>query len=147
MNCSTCEHSWQTSFSEICQSCEDFSNYKEQCKMNATEYLILSSRTDEAKDFNTQMLHGILGVTSEAGELADHLKRHTFYGTPFDVGNVKEECGDLMWYIALICRACGFTIEDVMGANIAKLKKRYPNGFTKDLAVVRDLAAEKGVFG
>lgn len=114
--------------------------------MNATEYLILSGRTDNPKDFNTQMLHGILGVTSEAGELSDHLKRHIFYKTPFDKGNVKEELGDLLWYIALICRAIDVTIEDVMEANIKKLKKRYPEGFTEERAIVRDLAKEKEVF-
>lgn len=114
--------------------------------MNATEYLVLSGRTDNPKDFNTQMLHGILGVTSEAGELSDHLKRHTFYGTPFDAGNVKEECGDLLWYIALICRTCGFTLEEVMEANIAKLKRRFPEGFTEHHALNRDLENEMEVF-
>lgn len=114
--------------------------------MNASDYLILSGRTDNPKDFNTQMLHGILGVTSEAGELSDHLKRHIFYGTPFDKGNVKEECGDLLWYIALICRACGFTLEEVMQSNVDKLKKRYPDGFTEEAAVIRDLIKEKEIF-
>lgn len=41
-----------------------------------------------------------------------------------------KELGDLMWYVAALCTIFGFDLEDVMGANIEKLQKRYPNGYT-----------------
>lgn len=34
-----------------------------------------------------------------------------------------------MWYVAMICEACGFGLDDVMQTNIDKLIARYPDGF------------------
>lgn len=42
---------------------------------------------------------------------------------------MKKELGDVMWYVAMICHAMGFDLDDVMQTNIDKLKARYPGGF------------------
>lgn len=34
-----------------------------------------------------------------------------------------------MWYVAMICDASGFTLDDVMQTNKEKLENRYPDGF------------------
>lgn len=91
-------------------------------------------------------LHAILGLMTELGELADPLKRHIFYGATAPLRtNVKEELGDLLWYIAVMCDVHGLSIGDVMQANIQKLATRYPEKFDGERAVNRDLAAERTV--
>ena len=91
-------------------------------------------------------LHAVMGLMTELGELADPLKRHVFYGTPAPLRtNVKEELGDLLWYIAVMCDVHGLTIEEVMRANINKLVARYPEKFDGERAVNRDLAAEQDI--
>jgi len=88
--------------------------------------------TQEARD----ILHGIIGIITEAGELAENLIENK------GVANLKEELGDVMWYVAIICRALDISIEDICAANIAKLKVRYPDKFTEDKAINRDINAE-----
>ena len=93
----------------------------------------------------SRLMHGAIGVGTEAGELQDMLKKAVIYGKPLDLTNVLEEAGDLLWYIALALDAAGFTMEEAMERNIAKLKARYPAGFTQEAALNRDLDAERKV--
>lgn len=90
-----------------------------------------------------RLLHGLLGMCTETGEAQDMVKKALIYGKPFDKINVLEECGDVLWYIALALDACGFTMEQAMERNIEKLKKRFPDRFTEAAALNRDLAAER----
>lgn len=89
--------------------------------------------------------HAVLGLGGEVGELAGAVERWIYYGGELDSLNIKEELGDLLWYIALACNVKGFSLEDVMEANIRKLKARYPDKYT-DLAAAegnRDRAKER----
>jgi len=111
------------------------------------DYIKLAMRTCSPrfhKDLvSTNVLHGAIGMSTEANELLDAIKKALFYGKPIDETNIKEECGDILWYMAAICDHYGFTIEDAMVANIAKLMKRYPDQFTAEGALVRDLDEER----
>jgi len=91
----------------------------------------------------SRLVHAALGVGTEAGELQDALKKSIMYGKPLDPVNVMEECGDLMWYIALALAATGYTMEEAMERNIAKLRRRFPEKFTSENALTRDLSAER----
>lgn len=71
-----------------------------------------------------------LGITGEAGEVADLIKKHVAHEHPLDVEKLSKECGDVLWYIAVMTRQLGMTLEDVMETNIKKLKDRYPEGFS-----------------
>lgn len=75
------------------------------------------------------LLNGVLGLTGEAGEVSDLVKKGIFHEKGIDLEHLKKECGDVMWYIAMICEACGFNLDDVMQTNIDKLIARYPDGF------------------
>lgn len=44
-----------------------------------------------------RLIHAILGIAGETGELTDVVKKHILYNKPLDVVNVKEECGDLLF--------------------------------------------------
>lgn len=94
---------------------------------------------------NPDLMHAAIGLATESGELLDAIKKCVFYGKPLDVVNVKEELGDLLWYLAVACHATGTTIDEVGALNIAKLKARYPDRFTEAKANERDTDHEREV--
>lgn len=104
------------------------------------EAAMRTAKTFESKTFNSEemdMLHAVLGVGSDAGELQDAFKKHLIYGKPLDVKNVREEIGDVMWFLALACRAIGVAMEDVAQDNIIKLMMRYPEKYSDEAAIAR----------
>jgi NTP pyrophosphatase (non-canonical NTP hydrolase) len=92
-----------------------------------------------------EILHYVLGVGSEAGELQDAIKKYIAYGRDIDKVNIKEEIGDLFWYIAGLCRVFDLSIEDIMQTNINKLKVRYGEKFSEAAALNRDLKKEREI--
>lgn len=88
-------------------------------------------------------LHMCLGLSTEVGELADIFKRKLAYGKDIDLINVKEEIGDIMWYLANLCNFYNIDLEDCMAKNLAKLFARYPEKFTEDQALIRQLEIER----
>lgn len=76
-------------------------------------------------------------LSSESGELNDAIVKHTCYGQILDYENIIEECGDLLWYIAMILTCFDSTLEEAMQSNINKLKIRYPEKFTEKDAMER----------
>lgn len=77
-----------------------------------------------------KLVHAAMGVAGEGGELLDAVKKHWVYGKELDRENILEECGDAMFYIAVLLKHCGYTLEQAMQHNMAKLNKRYPEGYT-----------------
>lgn len=72
--------------------------------MEFKQYLIESSRTLKSLGKELDLLHCATGLVTESAELVDAIKKHVFYGKPLDVVNIKEELGDLLWYIAIPVR-------------------------------------------
>lgn len=100
--------------------------------------------TEDAADRQfAALLHAGMGMVTEAGEFMDALKKRFIYGKPLDRVNLIEELGDKAWYIALALRALDCTFEEMFDRNIAKLRKRFPDKFTQEGALVRDLGAER----
>ena len=99
--------------------------------LDFNKYQTLAKRT--RKDFENikDMQADVgLGLTGEAGEVADIIKKHLSGSKELDLIHLKEELGDVLWYIAEACDCFGFTFEEVANYNIEKLKKRHPNGFS-----------------
>lgn len=91
-----------------------------------------------------KILHGLMGLSTEANEALDMMKKHIYYGKEFDQVNLIEEIGDLLWYSALVLDAVGSSFEEAMDTNIKKLQKRYNKGkFTEENAINRDVDAER----
>lgn len=86
---------------------------------------------------NGLLTDGGLGIAGEAGEVADMIKKHLFQGHKLDQAALMSELGDVLWYIAEIADASGFTLEDVARWNVEKLKERYPDGFSEEASVNR----------
>lgn len=101
----------------------------------------------QGSKIDADIMHGAMGVCTEGGELLDAVKKLSFYSKPLDVSNVVEELGDVLWYLAVACRGCGVSLDDVATVNIAKLRKRYPEEFAKGRAINRDVEAEAEVIG
>lgn len=91
------------------------------------------------------IIHGIIGVATEAGELLEALLLCIKEGTPIDKVNLKEEIGDVFWYLAVLAHACGTNFEEIQRTNIAKLRARFPNKFTEYDAQNRNLAVERAI--
>lgn len=92
--------------------------------------------------FDPRIFHGIVGVATEAGELVEALKASQ---NSIDTTNVLEEIGDISWYTAILLDQLGGDWEKLLNANIAKLKARYPEKFTSQDAIERDVDNERKV--
>jgi NTP pyrophosphatase (non-canonical NTP hydrolase) len=124
---------------------EDLMNYVEEAlRSENKDFQSLISRVDVR---SMRLLHGAMGLDTESGEIMDSMKRHIIYGSDLNVVNIREELGDIMWYVALICDELGLTIEQICEDNIAKLRKRYPDKFSRELAENRDVANELSHYG
>lgn len=106
-------------------------------------YTITENISDKQKMIDLQ--HAALGMVTESAEFADMLKKHLFYGKPLDEVNLAEEIADNLWYCAMALRALGTDFETAMERNIAKLKARYPEKFTEELAENRNLDKERAI--
>lgn len=91
------------------------------------------------------VIHAIIGKATEAGELLEALHATAIRGASFDAVNALEEVGDGFWYDALLLRAIGSNFDEAQSVNIAKLRRRFPNAFTKFDANNRDLFEERKI--
>ena len=86
---------------------------------------------------NASLLHFAVGVSGEAGELLDAVKKAAIYKKPLDRVNVIEELGDLEFYMSALRGQLGITREETMAENMLKLAKRYNNGYSNEDAQFR----------
>ena len=108
-------------------------------KLTANDYQRMAMRTaGEYKTNYDQLRNAAYGLNGEAGEVIDLLKKHEFQGHDLPDEKLIDECGDVLWYCALLADALGFTLEQVMNRNIDKLRKRYPDGFDKNRSINRE---------
>ena len=77
-------------------------------------------------------LHAVVGISGEAGELLDAVKKETMYNKKPDIENIIEELGDLEFYMEALRQAYDITREQTIRANIAKLGVRYSSGTYSD---------------
>lgn len=96
--------------------------------MNLNEYQELAKRT--ANPHENALINYGLGISEEAGEASGLIKKSSFHGHSIDRKDVKKELGDVLWYLSNIADIAGITLEEVATANIEKLRKRYPEGFS-----------------
>ena len=79
-----------------------------------------------------RLLTGAIGICSEGGELLDLVKKLIFQGKePTDElrNKIKNELGDVMWYVQQVLITMEWDLEEVLAENTKKLSGRYPEGF------------------
>lgn len=88
---------------------------------------------------DAHLMHMAIGVSGEAGELLDAIKKKVIYRKPLDMENILEELGDIEFYLEGIRQGLGVTREECLAANIEKLGKRY-NGMKYSDQAAQDRA-------
>ncbi|MBL4602871.1 MAG: nucleoside triphosphate pyrophosphohydrolase family protein [Emcibacteraceae bacterium] len=96
------------------------------------------------ENLNGNIVHAIYGLCTEAGEISEAFLKAAKTGE-FDKVNLKEEAGDLLWYLAMLFRELDTDFSEVAETNINKLKARFPEKFTQDNAYNRDLDTEREI--
>jgi NTP pyrophosphatase (non-canonical NTP hydrolase) len=100
--------------------------------MNLDQYQNAAKRTLNVDwPFDQQVSNAALGLAGEAGEVADILKKALYHGHKLDKAELSKELGDVLWYLAALASLHGLYLDDIAEQNIAKLRARYPNGFTQ----------------
>ena len=106
--------------------------------LSMNEYQHKAARTINKSLTAEQMrAHALHEIASEVGEIHG-LYQKELQGHVFMVEKLQKEIGDLLWGIAELCEFYGFTLEDIARMNIAKLEKRYPEGFTEERSIHRE---------
>lgn len=110
-----------------------------------TESSLFNQLVDEQGKMyaHKRLIHAQMGMQTETAEFTDALKKSLFYGKVLDITNLKEELGDLLWYVAIAMDELDTDFETEMTRVINKLKARYPEKFTVDHAEHRDLVNER----
>lgn len=107
-------------------------------KLSLNEYQMLAGLTLNLDISQNEALTDYgLGLTGEAGEVADIIKKSVFHGHLLDKEELEKELGDVLWYISALALTMNVTLEEVANKNIDKLRKRYPEGFDKKKSINR----------
>ena len=89
------------------------------------------------------LAHMAMGISGEAGEVLDIVKKHFAYNKPLDTAHLLEEIGDCVFYISGLIAMIDASWDEVLQVNVAKLEARYPAGkFDANHAINRDKEAE-----
>ena len=83
------------------------------------------------------LINSVMGLCGESGEAIDIVKKWMAQGHELDKEHFAKELGDIAWYLAEAATAIDMPLEDILQANIDKLKKRYPEGFDTEKSLHR----------
>ena len=96
------------------------------------EALVYRLQELEGQEFPSErLLTAAVGLSAEAGEFTEIVKKIVFQGKPVNEENLfhmKRELGDVCWYLAQACIGLNTSIDEVIEMNVEKLEKRYPGG-------------------
>lgn len=101
-----------------------------------------SSSTDTLY-IDPRVLHGVVGIATESAELVEAALKHLTQTKSLDTVNLQEEIGDVFWYVAILVDSLNGDWDNIQETVIAKLKKRYPEKFSSENAINRDVDGER----
>jgi NTP pyrophosphatase (non-canonical NTP hydrolase) len=99
--------------------------------MDLNEYQQAARRTAIYADHH-RVIYPALGLASEAGEVAGKVKKvlrdhgGDFARAPLDA--IKDELGDVLWYVAVLAGDLGLSLDEIAAANLGKLTSRKERG-------------------
>ena len=105
-------------------------------KINEYQKLAMKTLNPELSERDV-LINGVMGLCGESGEAVDIVKKHLAQGHPLDKEALAKELGDICWYVAETAQVLGYDLETIMTMNIEKLKKRYPDGFSREDSINR----------
>lgn len=107
--------------------------------MTINEYQRLAMKTlNPELDKKDVLINGVMGLCGESGEAIDIVKKWLAQGHELDKEKLAKELGDIAWYLAETAYALEIPLEDILQANIEKLRKRYPEGFDSRRSIQRE---------
>lgn len=106
-------------------------------KINEYQQLAMTTLNPELGKKDV-LINAVMGLCGESGEAIDLVKKHLAQGHDFDKEKFAKELGDIAWYLAEAAYAIDMPLEDILVANIEKLKKRFPEGFSKEKSINRE---------
>ncbi len=112
--------------------------------IKTAETKMMPDPNEGAIDVDPRTFHALVGIATESTELMEALVL-AFSGETMDNVNVLEEFGDLNWYQAIGIDALGGDFGTILDTNIEKLRARYPEKFTSESAINRDLGREREI--
>ena len=101
--------------------------------MELNEYQRLANQTDQQPETGNldadprSILVPLLGMAGEVGELLGEHKKWLRDGDSYKLfpERVKEELGDLLWYLSNVATKHGLTLEEVADFNLSKTRRRW----------------------
>ena len=106
--------------------------------MTVNEYQQLAMATlNPELDKKDVLINSVMGLCGESGEAIDIVKKWLAQGHELDKERLTKELGDIAWYLAEAATALDLPLEQILQANIDKLKKRYPDGFEVERSIIR----------
>ena len=106
--------------------------------MNINDYQAMAMTTLNPELSRKEVLiNSVMGLCGESGEAIDIVKKWLAQGHELDKAHLAKELGDIAWYLAEAATALDIPLEDILQANLDKLKKRYPQGFETQRSVTR----------
>ena len=106
--------------------------------MQVNEYQKVAMATlNPALDKKNVLINSVMGLCGESGEAIDIVKKWLAQGHELDKAHLAKELGDIAWYLAETATALGLTLEEILQANIDKLRARYPEGFSTEKSLHR----------
>lgn len=117
-------------------STASFDRYQAEARATSSHkgHVYNDLRTTGARD---RLAMAALGLSGEAGETTDYIKKVLFHGHELSRSLVIKELGDVLWYIAEMASALDVKMNVIANKNIAKLRKRYPDGFSAEASINR----------
>jgi NTP pyrophosphatase (non-canonical NTP hydrolase) len=100
--------------------------------MDLDDYQRAALRTAAPRDKRNELLHLVLGLVGESGEIAEKFKKwirdHDSEESRIDRGDIAKELGDVLWYVAVLADYLDLSLDDIATANLAKLASRQGRG-------------------
>ena len=106
-------------------------NTTSKCSKDYDSFIGRLAELDTQKFHTERMLTAAVGMSAEAGEFTEVVKKIFLQGKPYNEENafhLKRELGDIMWYVSQACLGLGVTLEEFIQMNFEKLSARYPEG-------------------
>lgn len=96
-------------------------------------------------DIDFRLLHSIIGLITEGAELGEAVVSSFTQGNNLDTVNVREEIFDVLWYVLIGHSALDKHLEGTLDMGFEKLRARFPDKFSSDNAINRNLDIERTI--
>ena len=107
--------------------------------LTLADYERAATRTiNPALSASDRLLDAAAGLAEEGGEVLGLVRKHLFMKHDLDRDRLAKELGDALWCLTTVAAAAGLSLDSVAAANIEKLRRRYPDGYSHEASARRE---------